>query len=132
MFGLGGYAYVYLIYGMYPMFNIVASVEGDSQAVLIRAGEPLDHWQADLSGPGKLTRAMRITCADNGIDLTGEQIFLLDDPTSRPVIAKTKRIGVDYAKEWRDELLRFVDLNSRAVSKMPNPKREIPNPPSHG
>ena len=132
MFGPGGYAYVYLIYGMYPMFNMVASVEGDAQAVLIRAGEPLDHWEADLSGPGKLTRAMRITCTDNGIDLTGEQIFLLDDPTSRPVIAKTKRIGVDYAKEWRDELLRFVDLNSRAVSKMPNPKREIPNPPSHG
>jgi DNA-3-methyladenine glycosylase len=131
MFGPGGYAYVYLIYGMYPMFNIVASVEGDAQAVLIRAGEPLDHWQADLSGPGKLTRAMRITCADNGIDLTGEQIFLLDDPTSRPMIAKTKRIGVDYAKEWRDELLRFVDLNSRAVSKTPNSKPKIPNA-SHG
>ena len=121
LFGPGGFAYVYLIYGMYPMFNIVASNEGDAQAVLIRAGEPLDHWEADLSGPGKLTRAMRITCADNGIDLTGEQIFLLDDPTYRPVIAKTKRIGVDYAKEWRDELLRFIDLNSRAVSKGPKP-----------
>src|SRR5262249_39112786 len=106
-------------YGMYSMFNIVASDEGDAQAVLIRAGEPLDGWQADLSGPGKLTRAMQITCADNGIDLTGEEIFLLDDRTCRPVIAETKRIGVDYAKEWKDALLRFVDLNSRAVSKGP-------------
>lgn len=118
MFGPGGYAYVYFIYGMYSMFNIVASVDGDAQAVLIRAGEPLDGWEADLSGPGKLTRAMRITCADNGADLTGEGIFLLDDRTYRPVIATTKRIGVDYAKEWKDALLRFVDLNSRAVSKI--------------
>jgi DNA-3-methyladenine glycosylase len=117
MFGPGGHAYVYFIYGMYSMFNIVASVDGEAQAVLIRAGEPLESWQADLSGPGKLTRAMKITCADNGADLTGEEIFLLDDRTYRPVIATTKRIGVDYAKEWKDALLRFVDLNSRAVSK---------------
>jgi DNA-3-methyladenine glycosylase len=119
MFGPGGHAYVYLIYGMYPMFNIVASVEGDAQAVLIRAGEPLDGWQADLSGPGKLTREMRITCADNGTDLTGGEIFLLDDSTYRPEIATTKRIGVDYAGEWKDALLRFIDRNSRAVSKGP-------------
>jgi DNA-3-methyladenine glycosylase len=122
MFGPGGHAYVYLIYGMYPMFNIVASVEGDAQAVLIRAGEPLQGWKADLSGPGKLTRAMRITCADNGTDLTGAEIFLLDDPTYRPVVDTTKRIGIDYAKEWRDALLRFVDLNSRAVSKGQKPE----------
>jgi DNA-3-methyladenine glycosylase len=119
MFGSGGYAYVYFIYGMYSMFNIVASVDGDAQAVLVRAGEPLNNWKADLSGPGKLTRAMRITCADNGTDLTGREIFLLDDPNYQPVISTTKRIGVDYAKEWKDALLRFVDLNSRAVSKRP-------------
>jgi DNA-3-methyladenine glycosylase len=118
MFGPGGHAYVYFIYGMYSMFNIVASVEGDAQAVLIRAAEPLDGWKADLSGPGKLTRAMKITRADNGADLTGREIFLLDDPACEPVIATTKRIGVDYAKEWKDALLRFVDLNSRAVSKI--------------
>jgi DNA-3-methyladenine glycosylase len=122
MFGPGGHAYVYLIYGMYPMFNIVASVEGDAQAVLIRAGEPLQGWKADLSGPGKLARAMRITCVDNGTDLTGAEIFLLDDPTYRPVVDTTKRIGIDYAKEWRDALLRFVDLNSRAVSKGQKPE----------
>src|SRR5438309_11559413 len=53
MFGPGGHAYVYLIYGMYEMFNIVASVEEDAQAVLIRAAEPMDGWDANLSGPGK-------------------------------------------------------------------------------
>jgi DNA-3-methyladenine glycosylase len=117
MFGPAGRAYVYLIYGMYEMFNIVASEEEDAQAVLIRAAEPLDGWNADLSGPGKLTRAMQITRAQNGLDLTGEKMFLTADPDYRPRIGTTKRIGIDYAQEWADELLRFIDLNSSAVSK---------------
>lgn len=117
MFGRGGHAYVYLIYGMYEMFNIVTGVEGDAQAVLIRAGEPLDGWQADLSGPGKLTRALGITRADNGLDLTGDRMFLLPG-TPPPQILTTRRVGIDYAQEWRDKPLRFLDPASRAVSKV--------------
>jgi len=117
MFGPAGHAYVYLIYGMYPMFNIVASVPGDAQAVLIRAAEPLDGWDADLSGPGKLTRAFGITCTQNGVDLAGRELFLLEG-TPPPTIAVTKRIGVDYAQEWSHAMLRFIDKNSRAVSKV--------------
>jgi DNA-3-methyladenine glycosylase len=109
MFGPAGHAYVYFIYGMYDMFNIVASHVDDPQAVLIRGAIPLDGWRADLSGPGKLTRAMRITRAQNAIDLTGESLFLLDDAGYRPRIVTTKRIGIDYAGEWKDALLRFVD-----------------------
>src|SRR6516164_9866825 len=116
MFGPGGYAYVYLIYGMYPMFNIVASVRDDAQAVLIRAAEPLDNWDADMSGPGKLTRAFGITCSQNGLDLTSRELFLLNDSKYQPLIAVTKRIGVDYAEEWTHALLRFIDKNSKAVS----------------
>ena len=118
MFGRAGHAYVYLIYGMYPMFNIVASALDDAQAVLIRAAEPLDDWDADLSGPGRLTRAFGITCAQSGLDLIGRELFLLDDGADRPKIAVTKRIGVDYAQEWTHALLRFIDKNSRAVSKV--------------
>jgi DNA-3-methyladenine glycosylase len=117
MFGPAGHAYIYLIYGMYPMFNIVASAIDDAQAVLIRAAEPLDDWDGDLSGPGKLTRAFGITCAQNGLDLTGRELFLLEDGASRPTIAVTKRIGVDYAGEWTHAQLRFIDKNSKAVSK---------------
>jgi DNA-3-methyladenine glycosylase len=118
MFGPAGHAYVYLIYGMYPMFNIVASIEEDAQAVLIRAAEPLGNWKADLSGPGKLTRAFDITCSRNGLDLTGREIFLLEDASYEPLIAVTKRIGVDYAGEWTHALLRFIDKKSAAVSKV--------------
>ncbi|MGD0883407.1 MAG: DNA-3-methyladenine glycosylase [Thermodesulfovibrionales bacterium] len=120
MFGPAGHAYVYLIYGMYEMFNIVAGEEGDAQAVLIRAAEPLNGWKADLSGPGKLARGFAITRSDNGLDLTTNALFLLDDPDYRPRIARSKRVGVDYAKEWKDALLRFFDANSAAVSKPRN------------
>ena len=117
MFGPTGHAYVYLIYGMYKMFNIVSGPAGSGQAVLIRAAEPLCDWKVDLSGPGKLTRAFKITHSFNGLDLTTDRLFLLHDPDYRPRIIRTKRIGVDYAKEWKDALLRFVDTKSAAVSR---------------
>jgi DNA-3-methyladenine glycosylase len=116
MFGPGGHAYVYLIYGIHEMFNIVSGEAGDPQAVLVRAAEPMS-WKADLSGPGKLTRALHITRALNGVDLTGEALFLLNDPDYRPSIVQARRVGVDYAKEWRDVLLRFLDARSPAVSR---------------
>jgi DNA-3-methyladenine glycosylase len=117
MFGPAGRAYVYLIYGMYEMFNIVAGRTGSGQAVLIRAAEPLVGWKADLSGPGKLTRALKITRSLNGSDLTGDRLFLMRDPAYRPRIKRTRRVGVDYAKEWKDALLRFFDAKSASVSK---------------
>ena len=118
MFGRGGHAYVYLIYGMYQMLNIVTGKAGDAQAVLIRAGEAMDDWAADLSGPGKLARAMEIGRAQNGVDMTGDELFVLEDPAAdRPRVTKSKRVGIDYAGEWKDELLRFYDADSKAVSK---------------
>jgi DNA-3-methyladenine glycosylase len=117
MFGPGGHAYVYFIYGMYDMFNIVASVTGDAQAVLVRAGEAVDGRKVDLSGPGKLTRGMFISRKLNGASLTGEQIYLLDAGGSEPRILVGPRVGVDYAEQWKDEPLRFMDRDSRAVSK---------------
>lgn len=119
MFGPAGRTYVYFIYGMYEMFNIVAAEEGDAQAVLIRAAEPLDGWQADLSGPGKLTRQLQITRNDNGVDLTGDKLYLQPNPGPAPRIVRTRRIGVDYAGPWKDELLRFCDADSLSVSKPP-------------
>ena len=116
MFGPAGRAYVYFIYGMHEMFNIVGGSVGDAQAVLVRGAEGLNGWEADLTGPGKLAKAFGITRKDNGMDLSGDDLFIVDDPKYRPRILRTKRIGVDYAKRWKDRLLRFVDLNS-AVGK---------------
>ncbi|WP_010585523.1 DNA-3-methyladenine glycosylase [Schlesneria paludicola] len=116
MFGPSGRAYVYLIYGMYDMFNVVAAEIDDPQAVLIRAAEPLDGWPVDLSGPGKFARAFGITRRDNELDLTGDDLYFIDDPHDRPQVCATPRIGIDYAEEWKHELLRFVDPESDALS----------------
>ena len=112
LFGAPGRAYVYLIYGMYEMLNVVAGAPGQGQAVLIRAADPLDDWKANLSGPGRLTRALQISRLHNGLDLTGPQLYLLDNPGYRPIVQSTKRIGIDYALQWKDAPLRFVDANS--------------------
>jgi DNA-3-methyladenine glycosylase len=116
MYGPAGHAYVYFIYGMYDMLNIVTGPVGVAQAVLIRAAEPLDDWDADLSGPGKLTRAFGITVrGDNGLDLTSRKMFF--EPGSTKLhIRQTPRIGVEYAKHWQHEPLRFIDADSEHVS----------------
>jgi|SRR5580704_11256131 DNA-3-methyladenine glycosylase len=109
LFGAPGRAYVYLIYGLYEMLNVVAGAAGQGQAVLIRAAVPLDEWKADLSGPGRLSRAMQITRLQNGLDLTGTQLYFLDNPDYQPIVQSAKRIGIDYALQWKDAPLRFVD-----------------------
>jgi len=111
MFGRAGHAYVYLIYGMHDMLNVVTGTTGEAHAVLIRGAAPLGEWDVDLSGPGRLTRALRITRSENGLDLTGDRLFFLDDPARRPRLATTKRIGIDYAGEWKHALLRYVDAD---------------------
>jgi len=115
MFGEAGHAYVYFIYGMHDMLNIVCAPVGEAQAVLVRAAEALGGWEANLSGPGRLARGLVISRKENGVDLTGEELFLIDDGT-KPRIGRSVRIGVDYSGAWKDKPLRFFDLDSRAVS----------------
>lgn len=111
LFGPPGRAYVYLVYGLHEMLNFVVGATGQGQGVLIRAADPLDDWQADLSGPGRLTRACGITRLQNGLDLTGTRLYLLDNPHDQPLVRATKRIGIDYALHWKDAPLRFIDAN---------------------
>lgn len=136
MYKEGGHLYVYLIYGMYNMLNIVTGRQDDGQAVLIRAGEPLEGLDLmaknrfnknykDLSsyqkknlinGPGKLAQALGLDRSHNGIDLLGKKIYLEDDGYSDFEIEKSKRIGIDYAEEARDYLYRFYIKGSRFLS----------------
>jgi DNA-3-methyladenine glycosylase len=121
MFGEAGHAYVYLIYGMYDMLNVVTGTVGDAQAVLIRAAEALGGWEAggaDLSGPGKLARRMKIMRDLNGCDLLGQELFFERGEERTVRVVESARIGVDYAKEWKEAMLRFYDAGSGAVSGM--------------
>lgn len=107
MFGPGGVAYVYLIYGMYHCLNVVTEREGFPSAVLIRAIE-LDGVLID--GPGRLCRAMQIDRGLNRIDLTtGECLWFEDrgESVGRGSVGAHPRVGVDYAGEWAKKPWRF-------------------------
>jgi DNA-3-methyladenine glycosylase len=116
IFGPPGVAYVYLIYGMYDMLNIVTADVDTAHAVLIRAVEPLSECLGQTNGPGKLCKALGITRAHNGLPLFGPQLWLEAAPGPKKIVTTT-RIGIDYAKEWKDAPLRFYDAKSQYVSK---------------
>jgi DNA-3-methyladenine glycosylase len=120
LYGPPGHAYVFLIYGMYDCFNVVCFGEGKGHAVLVRAVEPIEGVSLATSGPGRLTRALGITRADDGADLVGGRIFVAPR-TARPRIAVTARVGVAYAGDWADKPWRFFDPSSPHVSK-PSPR----------
>jgi DNA-3-methyladenine glycosylase len=118
MFGPPGRAYVYFIYGMHQMLNVICGREGNAEAVLLRAAQPLDGWDADLTGPAKLARAFAITSADNGMDLMRGEITFHPDPNHRVRILRRRRIGIDYSRHWKKRLLRFIDANSPIAGKL--------------
>lgn len=104
MFGPAGHAYVYLIYGMYYCLNIVTEDEGYPAAVLIRAVDA-----AGVNGPGKLCRFFKIDKTFNGEDLIkSKRLWIEEGIKIKPEqIKRSKRIGVDYAGEYKDKPWRF-------------------------
>lgn len=96
MFGPPCHWYVYLIYGMHHCLNLVTGVEGDGQAVLLRAAVVDGLPVASTTGPGRLTRALGI-----GRSLDGDLAALFDDGTPPPVSPLvTPRIGISQAADW--------------------------------
>jgi DNA-3-methyladenine glycosylase len=129
MFGPVGRAYVYFTYGSHYCVNVSArSPDAPAGAVLIRSVEPVEgvDYMAALrgtgnallltSGPGRLTQAMAITLAHNGLDTTDPASSLCIEPGSSrsSQVVATPRIGITRAVgvNWR-----FADPSSRFVSK---------------
>lgn len=127
-YGEGGFAYAYLNYGMHCCLNAIAGRAGRPGCVLIRALEPVMGLAAMArrrgvprdsprlaSGPGNLTRAMGITLADNGADLTAGRLAI--EPPAEPRdfrIGSGPRVGITRAVDLR---LRFWIVENRSVSK---------------
>lgn len=129
-YGEGGYAYVYLIYGMHICMNIVTNRENLPEVLLLRALEPVegidlmkkrrktDKLKNLCSGPGKLSQAMGITRENYGEDLCGDSFYLEDAPVlAAEEIQRTKRINIDYAEEAADFLWRFSVKGNPFVSR---------------
>ena len=120
MYGPGGVAYVYLCYGIHEMFNIVARGKAEAGAVLVRAVAPLVGLPDDAKvgrGPGKLTRALALSRAQHGRPLDRDELFVAAHEQVRPRnIARSPRIGVDYAGADAARPLRFTIAGHPAVS----------------
>jgi DNA-3-methyladenine glycosylase len=101
MYHDGGRLYVYLVYGMYWMLNVVTGSQNNPQAVLIRGVE-------SLPGPGKLTRSLGIDRSYYGEDLTLSGRLWFEESGVSPIIMTGERIGIDYAGEyWSSRPWRF-------------------------
>jgi len=116
MFGPPGFAYVYMIYGMYFCMNVVTQPEGHASAVLLRALEPVTKLAGKTGGPGLLCNAMKIDRRLNGHDLLSDDFFIADGDMP-PRIVKRPRIGVDYAGHWARRHLRFYIAGNPFISR---------------
>ncbi|GHV84544.1 putative 3-methyladenine DNA glycosylase [Spirochaetia bacterium] len=104
MYYAGGYAYIYLCYGVHWMFNVVTGKADFPEAVLIRGID-------GFNGPGKLTKYLKIDKTLNGENLVESTTLWIEDgvPRSRPAYTRGKRIGIDYAvEEDKNKLWRFT------------------------
>ncbi|HLM83902.1 MAG TPA: DNA-3-methyladenine glycosylase [Candidatus Bathyarchaeia archaeon] len=110
LYGEPGHAYVYLIYGMYYNFNVVAERTYFPAGILVRSVKIEGAPEKETNGPGKLCRFLKIDKKLNRWDLTkGEKIWIeaRDPKIKLPRIKKSRRIGIDYAKHCKDYLWRF-------------------------
>ncbi|MBN1116057.1 MAG: DNA-3-methyladenine glycosylase [Bacteroidales bacterium] len=102
MYHEGGYIYVYLIYGMYWMLNIVTGKTDEPQAVLIRGVE-------GTSGPGRLTKLLEIDTTFYGESLIKSNRIWLEDDNCTPEYYTTPRIGIEYAgRNWKEKPWRYI------------------------
>ncbi len=100
MFQEGGKVYVYLIYGMYWLLNLVTGEAGNASAVLIRGIE-------GFSGPGRLGRELKLDKSFYGENLAESSRLWVEDAKPVSEFKTSKRIGIGYAGEWADKPWRF-------------------------
>ena len=107
MYREAGTVYVYLCYGMHWMLNLVTGEKDSPEAVLIRACE-------GCPGPGRLTKALRITGDLNGTSvLSPESVLWVEDDGETCAVTRRTRVGIGYAsREDQEKLWRFVMIPS--------------------
>ena len=106
MYEEGGIWYIYLVYGMYHMLNVVVGKKDDPSAILIRGVE-------NISGPGRLTKQLEIDRLFNSLPISQKAGLWVEDGEIIPKnkILTTPRIGVSYAGVWAKKPYRFLIKN---------------------
>lgn len=115
MFGEAGVWYVYFVYGMHWMLNIVTGPRGYPAAILIRGAATEDGIH--LNGPGKLTRALHISKKENDAGAVKTSGLWIEERRRVPHrnIIRMPRVGVSYAGEWAKKPYRFVLKSHRKI-----------------
>ena len=102
MYHPGGKIYVYLIYGMYWMLNLVTGEEGNPSAVLIRGID-------GFNGPGKVGRELQLDKTFYGEEITTSDRIWIENTENKTKYTVSNRIGIDYAgQEWSEKPWRFL------------------------
>ncbi len=102
MYGDGGHLYMYLIYGMYWMLNVVTGAEDIPQAVLFRG-------LREINGPGRLTKLIDVDKDFYGEDLVNSGRIWIEDSGKGHDYTAGPRVGIDYAGDpWKDMPWRFI------------------------
>lgn len=134
MYLKAGTIYVCMIYGMYFCLNIVTEDENYPAAVLIRGVLPPPSTSdveggEVISGPGRVCRYLGIDKSFNGLNVSGDKIWLEDwgIKAAKKNIVVSKRIGVDYAKHCKDYLWRFSKTSSTDLARPPQSRRRRAN-----
>ena len=134
MYGPPGILYVYQIYGIFMLANIISNAEGIAGAVLIRSAEIVkghDFAKVNLAkskfvkteqklatGPGKFSLAFDIVKEHNYLDITNsEELTISKENDKIEKIASTKRIGVEYAGKCKDYPWRYYLEENNFISK---------------
>ena len=134
MYNQGGVFYVYLTYGIHHMLNLVSGRLESPEAVLIRAGFLTEdserlideqllcndkqlHNPKQLAGPGKLTKYLQIDRTLYAKPITQASGVWIEDDGCQPPVSLRPRIGIDYAGEAKDWLLRYIWTDHPSLSK---------------
>ena len=130
LWGPPGHAYVYLIYGMHSLLNIVTGADGEAQAVLVRACEPVEGLDVVqerrggktgpvlLAGPGKVGQALALDTGWSGHPLYSSGGLVVAAGPAPAAMAVGPRVGIEYAEPEHQRLpWRYADAASRWVTK---------------
>ena len=134
MYEQGGVFYVYLTYGVHHMLNLISGAVESPESVLIRAGFLTDDSDRlieeqqlspdkqfthpkQFAGPGKLTKRLQIDRDLYGKPVSPISEVWIEDDGCQPPVSLRPRIGIDYAGDAKDWLLRYIWTDHPSLSK---------------
>ncbi|MGO2277971.1 DNA-3-methyladenine glycosylase [Psychrobacter sp. AOP7-D1-21] len=134
MYEQGGVFYVYLTYGVHHMLNLISGSKESPESVLIRAGFLTDNSDRlieeqqlspdkqfthpkQFAGPGKLTKRLQIDRDLYGKPISPTSAVWIEDDDCQPPVSLRTRIGIDYAGDAKDWLLRYIWTDHPSLSK---------------